>query len=304
VAIKQILKSKLKPKQLEALKKEITIMSSLVCDNITKIYDVKQSAKHYYLVLEYCKGGDLDKVRGKRLEEPVVQQVTHQIAKALKVLIGASVMHRDLKLSNLLLSDKRPNPVVKLADFGLARELHGDEYAKTYCGTPLYMAPEILAGNRYDLKSDLWSIGVIIYLFATGRFPFEAATPHQLLIVLTQGIVKFPPGLAISECCTNLIRQLLKVKPEERMEWKDFFEHPFIKTLPEEYKKGNVPKVPSPSPGPGIPAFQLASSCPCARSGGCSDSEGGVKRCAAGRRDERNGRTQPQRVFEDRPKQQ
>ena len=96
--------------------------------------------------MEYCAGGDLDRIQGKRLGELEVQRIIYQIGKALADLIARNIMHRDLKLSNILLSSKKPDAVLKLGDFGLARKLHENEYAKTFCGTPLYMAPEILAG--------------------------------------------------------------------------------------------------------------------------------------------------------------
>lgn len=237
VAVKQFDKMKLKENVLTRIKNEIKIMKSLNCENIIKLYDIKQTKKHYYLILEYCSGGDLDRFRGKRLEEDAVQKIIFKIAKALKVLNENHVLHRDLKLSNLLLSNKSQDAEIKLADFGLARELKNDQFAKTYCGTPLYMAPEILSRNLYDQKSDLYSVGVIIYLFLTGVFPFEASTPAKLLVVMNNSMVKFPQDLKITATCINLIKNLLQIEPQKRLGWKSFFEHPFVSTEPDTYKK-------------------------------------------------------------------
>ncbi len=259
-AIKQIAKARLTPKQYKALKEEVRVMHAMENENSIKMYGVMQSQKNYYLVTEYCSGGDLDRLRGKQLKECTVQMIIHQLSKALKILVDHNIMHRDLKLNNLLLSSKGAGAVVKLADFGLARQLRGAEYAKTFCGTPLYMAPEVLAGEEYDLKADLWSIGVLLYLFLTGHFPFQAATPHKLLVELNHAIVKFPHDVQISDCCLQLMKRLLQVDPEKRIDWKEYFEHPFVKSAPEAYQKAfaELPKGPAATPQIDPPAVKPA----------------------------------------------
>ena len=212
-------------------------MISITHENIVKLYDIKQTENNYYLVMEYCSGGDLDRLRGKQLDEEKVQRIVYQISAALKVLCSKHIMHRDLKLSNLLFSSDKSDALVKLADFGFARELKRNELADTYCGTPLYMAPEILMKKKYTLKADLWSIGVITYLFLTGRFPFEATSPQKLILTFNHGVVKFPPEVSISECCYDFLKKLLQIAPKQRMEWEEYFGHHFVKCPPEEYTK-------------------------------------------------------------------
>jgi len=204
--------------------------------NVIRLYDVKQSLTKYYLITEYCSGGDLEVFRGKKFSEAEVQKKIHQISAGLKALIEKNVMHRDLKLNNILLSNKKPDAIIKLADFGFARELSLEEYAATCCGTPLYMAPEVLLRKKYNLKADLWSVGVITYLFLTGKFPFHASTPQKLQIAISLGTVKFPPDFEISDCCFELLKNLLQINPEMRMDWEDYFAHPFIKSEPKRYE--------------------------------------------------------------------
>jgi serine/threonine-protein kinase ULK/ATG1 len=144
---------------LKALKEEIRIMKLVKSEHIVKLYAAYQSKDNYYLILEYCSGGDLDSLVGKRLPETKIQQIISQLAKALKTLIDHSVLHRDLKLSNILIS----NDVLKLADFGVARTLEHNELANTFCGTPLYMAPEILAGYLFSFSIVNHTISNLIY---------------------------------------------------------------------------------------------------------------------------------------------
>jgi len=234
-AIKQIPKVKMRMRYIEGLSREIKLMQSINSENVIKLFDVKQSENNYYLIMEYCSGGDLERFRGKKISESGVQSIIYQVSAALKTLLEKNIMHRDLKLSNLLLSSKESDAVIKLADFGLARELREDELANTCCGTPLYMAPEILLRQSYNTKADLWSVGVIIYLFLTGKFPFIASSPQKLLLAISNGIVKFPKDLVISECCYELLKNLLQIDPKLRMDWEVYFEHPFIKTDPKVY---------------------------------------------------------------------
>jgi serine/threonine-protein kinase ULK/ATG1 len=235
VAVKALQKARLKPKQLAALQEEVQLMRTITCEHIIQLYDVCQSQHHYYLIMEYCSGGDLEHIRGRRLDECTVQRLVHDVSRALKTLHEHSIMHRDLKLGNLLLSSKHPGAVVKLADFGLARRLREDEKTSTYCGTLHYMAPEILAGDAYGLKADLWSLGVLIFVFLTGKFPFDGTTPYQLLVSLNQGIAKLPPDVVLSERCFDVLKKLLRVDPKSRIEWKDYFEHPFVASPAQDY---------------------------------------------------------------------
>ena len=144
--MKEIVKAKLEPEQLEALKEEVHVMSSLDSEHIVRLYDVKQTKKHFYLMLEYCGGGDLESLAKTRQEEATVQRYIYQISKGLKVLFDNNIMHRDLKLGNILRSSKQPNATLKLADFGVARRMQGGKPSETFCGTLLYMAPEMLFG--------------------------------------------------------------------------------------------------------------------------------------------------------------
>jgi serine/threonine-protein kinase ULK/ATG1 len=188
------------------------------------------------------------------LNEVVVRHFLKQLASAMEFLRGRGLIHRDVKPQNLLLlpsptylakAKDRPLvmsasreslyprvgleslPVLKLADFGFARSLPPTSLAETLCGSPLYMAPEILRYEKYDAKADLWSIGTVLYEMMTGKPPFRAGNHVELLrkIEMLEDQIKFPREPILSAEMKDLIRGLLKRKPVQRLEFVDFFRH-------------------------------------------------------------------------------
>ncbi len=148
IAVKEIPRKNLTDKLLDSLKQEIDILKSITNENVIKLHGVKKTEKNFYLIMEYCEGGDLSKFlrKYKRLDEYVVQKMVYQISNGLKALAEHNILHRDLKLSNLLLSTKEENAIVKIADFGFAKIIDSSEDAQTFCGTAPNMAPEVLTG--------------------------------------------------------------------------------------------------------------------------------------------------------------
>ena len=148
VAVKEIARSRMSEKLLGSLRKETAILKSLQHENIVKLLNVITTAKFFYLVMEYCNGGDLNKhlKKHKRFEEHVVQNIIYQVSQGLKELYDNHIIHRDLKLSNFLLMIKNGTYTVKIADFGFATVLANGQDAETFCGTAPNMAPEVLTG--------------------------------------------------------------------------------------------------------------------------------------------------------------
>ncbi|ROT42849.1 kinase-like protein [Sodiomyces alkalinus F11] len=189
------------------------------------------------------------------LHEVVARHFLQQLASALRFLRAHNYVHRDVKPQNLLLlpsprfreqtarsilsgSDDSliPNaglaslPMLKLADFGFARVLPSTSLADTLCGSPLYMAPEILRYERYDAKADLWSVGTVLYEMVTGRPPFRARNHVELLrkIEASEDRVKYPKDTEVSKEMVKLIGKLLTRNPVERMRFEDFFNDPVV----------------------------------------------------------------------------
>ncbi len=219
------------------LSTEISIMKKLDHPNIVKLIAVitktDEDNNHQcglWVILEYCEGGDFksflkdkrDSPNQRRLNEKYACAYMKQIAEGLQYLRTQNIVHRDLKPHNLLLTkDKK---VVKIADFGFARILGSEALEATVCGSPLYMAPEVLRGDQYNSKADLWSVGIILYEIICGQRPFQDVKD---IITLKQRLerdsIQFPSRVVISRECRKLLCQLLQKNPDHRIEWDDFF---------------------------------------------------------------------------------
>ncbi|KAI3447719.1 hypothetical protein Pfo_004384 [Paulownia fortunei] len=233
VAIKEIVTARLNSKLQESLKSEIFILKRINHPNIIRLHDMIEESGKIYIVLEYCKGGDLSMYIQKRqgkIPEANAKHFMHQLAEGLKVLRENNLIHRDLKPQNLLLSTNDDNSVLKIADFGFARSLQPRGLAETLCGSPLYMAPEIMQLQKYDAKADLWSVGAILFQLVTGKTPFTGSNQIQLLQnIIKSGELQFPPEAKdLSPHCLDLCRKLLRRNPVERLTFEEFFNHPYL----------------------------------------------------------------------------
>ncbi|XP_011676912.2 serine/threonine-protein kinase unc-51 isoform X2 [Strongylocentrotus purpuratus] len=237
VAIKCINKKNLSKSQTFP-EKEIEILKELHHGNVVSLLHFKETTSSLFMVMEFCNGGDLADylhIKGT-LSEDTIRFFLGQIACAMKAIHEKGIIHRDLKPQNLLLSHNskhkvpHPNEIhLKIADFGFARFLEGDMMAATLCGSPLYMAPEVITSQHYDAKADLWSIGTIIFQCLTGSAPFKAANPPELKKLYMKARTldpNIPPGT--SKALKDLLIRLLKRNQKDRIEFDKFFSHDFL----------------------------------------------------------------------------
>jgi serine/threonine-protein kinase ULK/ATG1 len=235
VAVKEMSTKGLQPKLREALELEITVLRNANHRNIMTLVDVVDDLRteQVYLILEYCAGGDLSEFIRKRgrVSEAVAKHFMTQLASGLSAMRLQSLVHRDLKPQNLLLSERSSRATLKIADFGFARYIqpHGG-MADTVCGSPLYMAPEILKYRKYDAKADLWSVGAILFEMVVGKVPFTGQNQVQLLHNIERSDARIPTRIAetLSPECVALMRSLLRRDPRERLGFDAFFNHPFF----------------------------------------------------------------------------
>ncbi|XP_048642225.1 serine/threonine-protein kinase ULK2 isoform X5 [Marmota marmota marmota] len=218
--------------------------------------------------MEYCNGGDLaDYLQAKgTLSEDTIRVFLHQIAAAMRILHSKGIIHRDLKPQNILLSyaNRRKSSVsgirIKIADFGFARYLHSNMMAATLCGSPMYMAPEVIMSQHYDAKADLWSIGTVIYQCLVGKPPFQANSPQDLRMFYEKNRSLMPSiPRETSPYLANLLLGLLQRNQKDRMDFEAFFSHPFLEQVP---VKKSCP-VPVPVYAGSVPGNSCGSSPSC-----------------------------------------
>ncbi|XP_020588220.1 serine/threonine-protein kinase ATG1c-like [Phalaenopsis equestris] len=231
VAVKEIIMDKFEKKVQKSLRSEIEILKRTKHPNIIALLEMIEASDRIFLILEYCKGGDLAVYLHKqgKVSETTAKHFMQQLASGLYCLYENNFVHRDLKPQNLLLSASNENSVLKIADFGFARLLEPRVLAETLCGSPLYMAPEIMHYQKYDAKADLWSVGAILFQLVTGKTPFTGSTQVQLLEnIYKSKEVHFPPENNLSHDCIDLCKKLLRRNPVERITFEEFFNHPFL----------------------------------------------------------------------------
>ena len=219
-AVKIIDKSKVE--DMQDIEREIEIMGKVDHPNVIKLVDVFDETKKMNLVLELVTGGELfDKIveKGNYTEKDAANTLM-TLCDALEHLHAKGVVHRDLKPENILLACKEDNAPIKVADFGLARVMKKGDVMKTACGTPGYVAPEVLQNKGYDSGAvDMWSTGVILYILLCGFPPFYEEELPALFDQILKGRYDFPSPWwdKISKEAKDLVRRLLTVDPKKRI---------------------------------------------------------------------------------------
>ncbi|XP_035230987.1 MAP/microtubule affinity-regulating kinase 3-like isoform X3 [Stegodyphus dumicola] len=214
VAIKIIDKTQLNPSSLQKLFREVRIMKILDHPNIVKLFQVIETEKTLYLVMEYASGGEVFDylVAHGRMKEKEARAKFRQIVSAVQYCHQKRIIHRDLKAENLLL-DGEMN--IKIADFGFSNEFVPGQKLDTFCGSPPYAAPELFQGKKYDgPEVDVWSLGVILYTLVSGSLPFDGANLKELRERVLRGKYRIP--FYMSTDCENLLKKFLVLNPSKR----------------------------------------------------------------------------------------
>lgn len=238
-AVKIINQDTLSAADKETLITETAILKKLDHENIVKCREVFDTGHKMYIVMEFMSGGELfDRIVNKEhyTEKDSIVIIT-QIVLAVKHCHDNGVVHRDLKPENLLFQSPAEDAKLKLADFGLAVALKPDEHGHAACGTPGYVAPEILAvklkGNKegYGREVDMWSVGVIVYILLCGFPPFYHENNSVLFELISKAQFSYPSPYwdDVSAPAKDLINKLLVIDPSARLNADQALEHPFIK---------------------------------------------------------------------------
>jgi len=215
----------------ERLKNEIEILQSISHPHIIPLHNILETPINLYLIMELVKGGELfDKIVSKGYySEKEAASVIKNVISAIDYLHRSNIAHRDLKPENLLLKEEDETHVM-ISDFGLSRVLGDTSMAYTACGTPYYVAPEVVLGKGYGKEVDLWSIGVITYFLLAGFPPFMGDTLREIVNQITNLDYEFPSPYwdLVSNNAKNFIRGLLTLDPNVRLTSQQALNHPWI----------------------------------------------------------------------------
>ena len=259
VAIKILNKEKIKAKEdLVRIKREIKILQMMDHPNIIKTYKIIENEKNYFIIMEYCQGGELFNyiVDKEKLDENEASMFFYQLINALEYIHSLGIAHRDLKPENLLLIE---NKIIKIIDFGLSNYFNGEQNLETPCGSPSYASPEIIKGETYNgFSIDIWASGIIMFAMLCGYLPFDDDEEDEddssernksegnnknknnfstsndesnesdnevLFQKILEGKVDFPEYL--SKDSIDLMKKILVIEPEKRIQIKDIKKHKF-----------------------------------------------------------------------------
>ncbi|XP_046654870.1 calcium/calmodulin-dependent protein kinase type II alpha chain isoform X2 [Daphnia pulicaria] len=232
-AAKIINTKKLSARDFQKLEREARICRKLQHPNIVRLHDSIQEESFHYLVFDLVTGGELfeDIVAREFYSEADASHCIQQILESVNHCHQNGVVHRDLKPENLLLASKAKGAAVKLADFGLAIEVQGEQQAWFgFAGTPGYLSPEVLKKEPYGKPVDIWACGVILYILLVGYPPFWDEDQHRLYAQIKAGAYDYPSPEwdTVTPEAKNLINQMLTVNPAKRITAAEALKHPWI----------------------------------------------------------------------------
>ncbi len=227
VAIKAFDKEYLKdPYSKNKVTREIYLQRNISHENVIRLFEVFYNETHLFIVMEYACNGDLLHYlkSKKRLSEAEARKLFRQIVYGLAHIHCRSILHRDIKLDNLLLDEDMS---VKICDFGVSRIIGKCQLIKEQCGTPAYLAPEIIINKGYSgYNSDIWSLGIVLYAMLCGTVPYRGNSLQELIDDIRAKEILYPPF--ISKESKDLISKLIVVDPYKRMCIADILKHPWF----------------------------------------------------------------------------
>ncbi|XP_069079771.1 serine/threonine-protein kinase 33 isoform X3 [Pleurodeles waltl] len=240
-AIKKVNREKAGSSAVKLLEREVSILKIVKHEHIIHLEEVFETPKRMYLVMELCEGGELKEIlqRKKHLSESETRHIIHSLASAIAYLHKKDIVHRDLKLENILVktrdneNDNEMMLNIKVTDFGLAVQKGGvgsENMLQSTCGTPIYMAPEVINAHDYSQQCDIWSIGVIMYMLLSGDPPFKGSSEEKLFENIKKGELHFVNAVwnAISSSAKDTLKLLMKVDPAYRITANELLDNPWI----------------------------------------------------------------------------
>ncbi|KAM9302111.1 serine/threonine-protein kinase 33 [Gastrophryne carolinensis] len=240
-AIKKVNREKAGSSAVKLLEREVSILKRVNHEHVIHLEEVFETPKRMYLVMELCEGGELREIlqRRKRFSEKETRHIIQSLASAIAYLHKKDIVHRDLKLENILVKSSeggdREEMVlnIKVTDFGLAVQkggVGGENMLQATCGTPIYMAPEIINAHDYSQQCDTWSVGVIMYMLLSGDPPFLGSSEEKLFELIKKGELNFSHSAwqNVSDGAKDVLQKLLRVDPADRITANELLDDPWI----------------------------------------------------------------------------
>ncbi|XP_054827693.1 serine/threonine-protein kinase 33 [Eublepharis macularius] len=239
-AIKKVNREKAGSSAVKLLEREVNILKRVNHEHIIHLEEVFETPKRMYLVMELCEDGELKEIlhRKGHFSENETRHIIQSLASAIAYLHKKDIVHRDLKLENILVKSSdfdEENEMklnIKVTDFGLAVQKVGgsESMFQSTCGTPIYMAPEVISAHDYSQQCDVWSIGVIMYMLLCGEPPFLAGSEEKLFEIIRKGDLHYEHSIwkSVSEVAKHVLQLLLKVDPAHRITANELLDNQWI----------------------------------------------------------------------------
>jgi len=244
MAVKVFKKHKLAKDDIESLHTEIRLLDKIDHPHIIKFTDAYEDKNHFYVVTELVTGGELfDRLSQRRVyNEYEACKTVKVILETMDYLHGIGIVHRDLKPENLLLTSMEDNSDLKIADFGFAKEIKDLKDQETICGTPQYIAPEILLQEKYGTAVDIWSVGVITYVLLGGYAPFFDWDTKKMFKKIKNGKFTFHKAYwsNISDEAKDLIKKMLEKNQKKRWTARQLLEHEWLNQKEENLRERDL----------------------------------------------------------------
>ncbi|CAD8181549.1 unnamed protein product [Paramecium octaurelia] len=237
VAIKVSSTKNVRKEVLAIIQNEIQVMKRLEHPNLIQLYDVFEQNEEKIVVMELCKRDLKDLLTKRNLHENEVLHIVLQLVTGLKELVRLGLLHRDIKPANCF----ECGGIFKLGDFGsvVEADYSGKKLMKQQFGTLAYEAPQMMMKDKYSVKCDIWSLGILIYESLFGQLPWQCQSEGQYLRAIKTWGVRFPMGKRISNECKDFMLRCLVIQENNRMDWDQLFEHRWLNIKENERKFNN-----------------------------------------------------------------
>eukprot|EP00747_Dinoflagellata_sp_TGD_P166536 gnl/TRDRNA2_/TRDRNA2_189457_c0_seq1.p1 gnl/TRDRNA2_/TRDRNA2_189457_c0~~gnl/TRDRNA2_/TRDRNA2_189457_c0_seq1.p1 ORF type:complete len:520 (+),score=126.36 gnl/TRDRNA2_/TRDRNA2_189457_c0_seq1:199-1758(+) len=210
--------------------REVALLQQIKHDNIIRYYDFYEDPHFLYVVMELCRGGEVFAkiVELKRFSERDAAILGQQMLRSIEYIHNLKIAHRDIKAENFMLSEPTLSSAVKMIDFGMATKFEDGQVLSELCGSPHYLAPELI-GQKYNHLADIWAFGVLLYLIMYGHYPYDAKHPRDIMVkILTEPINWKSSKAKLSGDAIAFMKQLLEHNPKKRMTAIDALKHPWV----------------------------------------------------------------------------